>query len=145
MTGNTAAQPVGMRLNQLAEPGGGGGSFGGQPRLVSSPAQKQAAANEIEKNIEPGTRTAGAYADHETDAVVKAFGAKDGGGWLTSGAVKAAHKKWGEQVKNLENMLLADKGALRAVNRTLTGTDTGVGAAVRRPSVLDQYSQPPKN
>jgi hypothetical protein len=43
------------------------------------------------------------------------------------------------------DMLSADKGALRAANRTLTGTDVGVGAAARRPSVLDQYSRPPKN
>ncbi|MEU6596894.1 hypothetical protein [Streptomyces flaveolus] len=134
-----------MQLNQLADSGGGGGSVGGQPRLASSPAQKQAAANTIEREIEPGTSEAGAWADHETDAVVKAFGATDGDGWLTSGAVKTAHEKWGAQVKELMNMLSADKGALRAANRTLTATDAGVGAAARRPSVLDQYAPPPKN
>ncbi|MEU3826182.1 hypothetical protein AB0F36_12800 [Streptomyces sp. NPDC029080] len=112
---------------------------------MSSAAAKQTAANKIEQSIEPGTRTAGAWADGETDAMVKAFAAKDGDGWLTSGAVAAAHKKWGEQVKGLMDMLSADKGALRAANRTLTGTDVGVGAAARRPSVLDQYSRPPKN
>lgn len=117
-----------MQLNQPADSGGGGGSVGGQPRLTSSPAQKQAAANTIEREIEPGTSAAGAWADHETDAVVKAFGAKDGDGWLTSGAVKTAHEKWDAQVKELMNMLSADKGALRAANRTLTATDAGVGA-----------------
>ncbi|MEV5173536.1 hypothetical protein AB0L10_21165 [Streptomyces flaveolus] len=73
--------------------------------------------------------------------MVKAFGANDGDGWLTSGAVKTAHEKWGAQVKELMNMLSADKGALRAANRTLTATDAGVGAAARRPSVLDQYAK----
>ncbi|MFI2204115.1 hypothetical protein ACH47Z_25690 [Streptomyces sp. NPDC020192] len=133
-----------MRLNQVADPGGGG-SFGGQQGLTSSPAEKQAAANAIENDIEPGTRTAGAWADHETGAVVKAFGAKDGHGWLTSGAVRTAHKIWGEQVQDLMNLLSADKGALRGANTTLISTDGEVAAGVRRPSVLDQYSQPPQN
>ncbi|MFF7238710.1 hypothetical protein [Streptomyces collinus] len=134
-----------MRLNQLADPGGGGGSFGGQSGLTSSPAEKQAAANAIEHDIEPDTRTAGEWTDHETSAVVKAFGAKDGHGWLTSGALQKAHKTWGEQVQDLMNLLSADKGALRAANTTLQGTDVDVAAGVRKPSVLDQYSQPPQN
>ncbi|UXY30298.1 hypothetical protein [Streptomyces sp. HUAS TT20] len=141
ITGNAAAQPVGMRLNQMADPGGGGGPSG----LTSSPTEKQAAANAIERDIEPDTRTAGAWTDHETSAVVKAFGAKDGHGWLTSGAVQRAHKTWGEQVKDLMNLLSADKGSLRAANTTLQGTDVDVAAGVRRPSMLDQYSPPPQN
>ncbi|ARP72314.1 hypothetical protein LK07_23955 [Streptomyces pluripotens] len=76
--------------------------------------------------------------------MVKAFGAKDGHGWLTSGAVQKAHTTWGEQVQDLMNLLSADKGALRAANTTLHGTDVDVAAGMRRPSVLDQYSQPPQ-
>ncbi|MEU3525490.1 hypothetical protein AB0E62_16705 [Streptomyces sp. NPDC038707] len=136
------AQPAGMRLNHLADPGGGGAAGG---RLTSSSAEKQAAANSIERDIEPGTRTAGAWADGETDAAVKAFGAKDGDGWLTSKAVQTMHKTWGEQVKNLMTLLAQDKGALRAADTTLQGTDAGVGAATRRPSVFDQYSPPPQH
>lgn len=139
-----AGRPIEMRLNHL-DPGGGGGSFGGQPSLASSPAEKQAAANALERDIEPDTRTAGAWADQETGAVVKAFGAKDGSGWLTSEAVRKAHETWGEQVKGLMNLLSSDKGALRAVNRTLLGTDEGVAATARKPSVLDQYSRPPQH
>jgi hypothetical protein len=143
VTGNPTAQPIGMRLNHVADPGGGGGPAGGGPKLASSPAEKKAAANTIERDIEPGTHTAGAWADHETDAAVKAFAAKDGDGWLTSGALKAAHHTWGEQVKGLMTMLSQDKSALRSANATLTGTDVGIGAAARRTSVLDRYSQPP--
>ncbi|MFD0394468.1 hypothetical protein ACFQ3Z_27690 [Streptomyces nogalater] len=77
--------------------------------------------------------------------MVKAFGAKDGDGWLTSKAVHTMHKTWGEQVKNLLTLLSMDKAALRAADTTLTGTDAGVGAQARRPSVLDQYSQPPRH
>jgi hypothetical protein len=120
--------PVGMRLNQI--PGDAGGSstpsglLGGQGKVVSTPAQKQAAANAIEQHIEPDTRTAGDHADKETDAAVKAFQ----GGWRTSGALKKAHTAWGEQVKNLMNMLASDKAALRHADTTFQTTDYQVGA-----------------
>ncbi|MBN0048054.1 hypothetical protein JS756_28870 [Streptomyces actuosus] len=65
--------------------------------MASSPAEKRAAAKAIEQHIEPETRESGDYADEQTDAVVKAFDAEDGHGWVTSSAVKKAHKKW-EQV-----------------------------------------------
>ncbi|MFG2719648.1 hypothetical protein ACGFW5_15315 [Streptomyces sp. NPDC048416] len=116
------AQQVGMRLNQIpADPGGtpaAPGPFGGQ-KLVSTPAQKQAAANTIEQHIEPDTRTAGAFADTETSTAVSALH----GGWHTSGALKKAHEAWETQVKNLTNMLGADKGALRSTTHTLNATD----------------------
>lgn len=144
IVGGGTARTVGMRLNQLpADPGGGGGSFSGRPDLASSPAEKQAAAKAIQDHIEGDTRTAGEWADEETGAVVKAFGAKDGHGWLTSGAVQKAHKTWGEQVQNLMNLLSSDKGALLAANTQFQGTDVGVGAGVRNSSVFDLYSPPP--
>ncbi|MEU0253003.1 hypothetical protein ABZ299_10925 [Streptomyces sp. NPDC006184] len=93
-----------MRLNQV--PGDVGGSptppglIGGQKKLVSTPAQKQAAANATEQHIEPDTRKAGDYADTHTDAAVKAF--RDG--WHTSGVLKKAHTAWGQQVTNLMNV-----------------------------------------
>lgn len=135
-----------MRLNQLpADPGGGGPSGGGQPDLASSPAEKKAAAATLHNDIEPDTMTAGAWADDETSAVVKAFDAKDGHGWVTAGAVSKAHKTWGEQVQNLVNQLSGDESALRSDSTLMTGTDVGVGAGVRKVSVLDTYSPPPEN
>ncbi|MFG2125312.1 hypothetical protein [Streptomyces sp. NPDC048710] len=132
------AQPVGMRLNQV--PGDVGGSSappgltGGQ-KLVSTPAQKQTAANAIEQHIEPDTSKAGDYADTETDTAVTAF--RDG--WHTSGALKKAHASWGGQVKNLMNMLASDKAALRKANNTLQTTDLQVGAHSNSVSVLNGY------
>ncbi|MCL3997087.1 hypothetical protein [Streptomyces lavenduligriseus] len=134
-----AERPVGMRLNQL--PGDVGGSPtppglpGGQGKLVSTPAEKQAAANAIEQHIEPDTRKAGDHADTETDAAVRAF--RDG--WRTSGALKKAHTAWGEQVKNLMNMLASDKAALRSANITLQGTDIQVGSNTNAVSVFNGY------
>ncbi|MET8814603.1 hypothetical protein ABZW47_21635 [Streptomyces sp. NPDC004549] len=128
-----------MRLNQI--PGDVGGSPatpglpGGQQKLVSTPAQKQAAANAIEQHIEPDTRKAGDHADTETAAAVKEF--RDG--WHTSGALKKAHTSWGEQVKNLMNMLGSDKAALRSTNVTLQSTDIQVGSNNSSVSALYGY------
>lgn len=146
MTGSGGEHAVGMRLNQYpADPGGGGPSGGGQPDLASSPAEKKAAANTLHNDIEPDTKAAGAWADDETGAAVKAFDAKDGHGWLTSGAVSKAHKTWSEQVQNFVNQLAGDESALRNDSTLLSGTDLGVGAGVRKVSVLDTYSLPPEH
>ncbi|MYU02854.1 hypothetical protein GTY81_02875 [Streptomyces sp. SID8366] len=118
------------------------GSSGG-PDLASSPAEKTTAANTLHNGIGPDTKTAGAWADDETGAVVKAFDAKDGHGWLTSGAVGKAHKTWGEQVQNLVNQLSGDESALRADTTVLFGTDLAVGDRTRKVSVFDGYSPPP--
>jgi hypothetical protein len=126
-----------MRLNQY--PADSGGSSGGQKDLASSPAEKQAAARAIEDHIEPSTRKSGAWADDETDAAVKSFAAKDGHGWVTSGAFKKAHKTWGEQVQNLMNRLASEKEALRSTNKVLQNTDLGVGTGVRNSSSLDGF------
>jgi hypothetical protein len=136
-------QSVGMRLNQIpAEQGGSTGPFGlagGQRDLASSPAEKRAAANAIEQHIEPDTSKSGRWADEETSAVVKAFDAKDGEGWLTSTALKKAHKTWGEQVKDLMDRLGAEKAALRSTNTLFQSTDLGIASGVQRSSALDRY------
>ncbi|MFF1588774.1 hypothetical protein ACFVY0_11805 [Streptomyces sp. NPDC058286] len=133
-----------MRLNHIpTDPSGPANPPGGQGDLASSPAEKKAAARAIEQHIEPDTKQAGAWTDEETGSAVKAFGPKDGHGWLTSGAVSKAHKAWGEQAQNLMSRLSSEKGALRSSNTALTGTDFGVLAGVRKVSVLDTYSPPP--
>ncbi|MFE6286956.1 hypothetical protein [Streptomyces sp. NPDC057877] len=140
-----AGGPVGTQLNQYpADPGGSPGGptgpgLGGQPDFGSSPAQKKAAAKAIEEHIEPDTKKAGDVADEESDAAVKAFAAKDGHGWVTSGALKKAHKTWGEQVQNLMNRLGSEKAALRSTNILFQNTDLGVGIGVRKSSNLDGY------
>ncbi|MGW7266950.1 hypothetical protein [Streptomyces sp. NPDC054842] len=135
--GRAAGQGVGVRLDQLpvqrSTPGGGAGG----PDLASRPAEKKAAARAIEEHLEPGTRKSGAWADEETAAAVKEFGARDGHGWVTSGALKRAHKAWSDQVKALMDRLGAEKDALRSTSALFQKTDVGVGAQVRRPSGLD--------
>ncbi|MBL1081523.1 hypothetical protein JK359_05930 [Streptomyces actinomycinicus] len=111
----------------------------GPRNLVSTPERKRAAAAALEARIEPGTRRAGAWADDQTGAAVKAFGARDGDGWAAAGALRTAHETWSGQVKNLLDRLGAEKDALRAANTVLTGTDTGTGAALRKLSALDRY------
>ncbi|GGT76662.1 hypothetical protein ABT368_30340 [Streptomyces althioticus] len=66
--------------------------------------------------MQPDTRKAGDLADDEAGAAVKAFAAKDGDGWVTSTALKKAHKTWGEQVQALMNRLGSEKEALRSTN-----------------------------
>lgn len=108
-------------------------------RLASSPGEKRAAAKAIEDHIEPGTRTAGRWADEEHGAAVREFGAKDGDGGLTSAALKKAHTTWADQVGNLMNRLGAEKDALRSGNAVLTSTDLAVGSTLRERSALDAY------
>ncbi|MEV6181453.1 hypothetical protein [Streptomyces sp. NPDC052015] len=134
-----AEGPLGMRLNQIPSDPGGTPAGAGRKDLASSPAQKRAAAKAIEDHIEPDTRKAGDWADTETDTAVKAFRPKDGDGWLTSGALKKAHKTWGEQVTNLMNRLASEKAALRSTTNVLQGTDLGVGSGIRQSSHLDAY------
>ncbi|GHH08243.1 hypothetical protein [Streptomyces rubradiris] len=118
------------------------GAGGGRPDLASSPAEKTAAANKLQSEIGPRTEAAGQWADEETHAAVKAFDAKDGYGWLTSGALKKAHATWGEQVKNLLNRLAGDESALRDNAKALSGTDLLVGGTARQVSVFDTYTPP---
>ncbi|MDN3258363.1 hypothetical protein QWJ26_00760 [Streptomyces sp. CSDS2] len=119
--------------------GSGRTAGGGRPDLASSPAEKKAAANALQQHIQPDTKKAGDGAEEQTNAVVKAFGAKDGDGWLTSGAVGEAYKTWGEQVRNLLDRLSSEQASLRATNVLFNGTDLGVGAQVRASSTLDAY------
>ncbi|MCC5476825.1 hypothetical protein [Streptomyces barringtoniae] len=144
VAGSGGEHAVGMRLNHLPDgPGGGGSASGSGPDLAHSPDEKKAAADTLYNDIEPHTKTAGKWADDETGAVVKAFDAKDGHGWLTSSAVSKAHKIWGEQVQNFLTRLAGDESALRYSNTLLTGTDAGVGGTARKVSVFDTYSPPP--
>lgn len=130
----------GMRLNQVADPGGSGGPGLLGPNLASTPAEKKKAANSIENTVEPGARKAGTLADEATGAAVKEFGPKDGDGWATSGALKGAQTTWDGQIQTLLRRLGGEKQALRATSTLLGGTDVHVGLSAQRvPSPLDGY------
>ncbi|GFH37855.1 hypothetical protein [Streptomyces pacificus] len=122
-----------LQLNQLAPAGGGGGAAD----LASTPAQKKAAANAIEKHLEPDTKKAGDTAEESTGATVTEFSGKDGEGWDTSPALKKAHQAWERQVKALMGRLGSEKSALRNTSILLQNTDVGVGLQTRQSSALD--------
>ncbi|MFD8804847.1 hypothetical protein [Streptomyces sp. NPDC059597] len=117
----------------------GAGSQRGGGLLASSPARQRAAARALQNSLEPDTRAAGRWAEDETGAAVKAFGARDGDGWLTSAALRTAHAAWGAQVRNLLDRLGAEKDALGGTITALTAADLDVGARARRVSALDRY------
>ncbi|MFD9098264.1 hypothetical protein [Streptomyces collinus] len=120
--------------------GYGHGGYGqGAGRLASTPVEKRAAAKALHDHIEPDTRRAGAWADDETGAAVKAFGSRDGHGWLTAPALRRAHAAWGDQVRSLLDRLGAEKDALNRTDAVLTGADLAVGGDLRRASALDLY------
>ncbi|MFF9498487.1 hypothetical protein [Streptomyces sp. NPDC014656] len=123
-----------MRLNQLVSAAGGGGAV----NLVSTPAQKKAAADAIEQHLEPDTKKAGDTAQASTSAAVSEFSGKDGEGWDTSPALKKAHAVWERQVKGLMSRLGSEKSALRGTSLLLRNTDVGVGLQTRQSSGLDR-------
>ncbi|WTE38663.1 hypothetical protein OH735_23375 [Streptomyces sp. NBC_01618] len=132
-----------MRLNHIpADPSSPpvyGPFVPGSKDLVSTPAQKRAAANAIEQHLEPDTKKSGDWAREETSAAVTALAAKDGQGWITSRALKNAHKAWGDQVQNLMNRLGAEKGALRGAHTIFQNTELATEGQIRSTSPFDGY------
>lgn len=86
---------------------------GSGPDFTHSATDNVRAADGLANGIEPDTARAGGWADEATAALVTAFGAKDGHGWLTSSAISQAHNTWGEQVQGLVSRLTLDESALR--------------------------------
>ncbi|MEK8144643.1 hypothetical protein NKH18_32185 [Streptomyces sp. M10(2022)] len=132
-----------MRLNQIpAEPSSPplyGPFMPGGKDLVSTPAEKRTAANVIEQHLEPDTKKSGHWAREETSAAVKALAAKDGSGWISSRALKNAHKAWGDQVQNLMNRLGAEKDGLRGAHTILLNTDVLTEGQIRPISPFNSY------
>ncbi|MFD8469982.1 MULTISPECIES: hypothetical protein [Streptomyces] len=109
------------------------------PSLATDPARKKAAAEAIRTSIRPQTKTAGEHADEETSAAVKGLGAKDGDGWVTSRALKDAHKTWGGQVRSMLGRLDADINSLNGARRNLFGADVQSGSGFRQVSPFDNF------
>ncbi|MEU9378492.1 hypothetical protein AB0D94_32695 [Streptomyces sp. NPDC048255] len=113
-----------MRLNGAPPPGPpfapGGGTFG------STPAEKAAAANTIETELEPNTKKATEHADEATNTAVKGFE-----GWDTAAGVKKVADTWDQQVKTLMGRLASEKGALRGASGLFMRNDIGLGDQFR--------------
>ncbi|MEV0990272.1 hypothetical protein [Streptomyces sp. NPDC049949] len=132
---------VGMRLNHVpvepsgptapptgptapGNPKGPMGPFvpGGSGDFASTPAQKKAAANTIETELEPNTKKAAEHADTDTGTAQKGFD-----GWETAAGLKKVADTWDQQVKTLMGRLAAEKTSLRGASGLFASNDTGIG------------------
>ncbi|MFB7984143.1 hypothetical protein [Streptomyces vinaceus] len=118
-------QHVDMRLNGAGAPAGplapgGSGTFG------STPAEKTAAANTIETELQPNTKTATELADEATNTAVKGFE-----GWDTAPGLKKVADTWDRQVKVLMGRLGSEKSALRGASGLFVRNDVGLGDQFR--------------
>ncbi|WP_258309996.1 hypothetical protein [Streptomyces sp. CG 926] len=114
-----------MRLNGTGASAGplapgGSGTFG------STPAEKTAAANTIETELQPNTKTATEHADEATNAAVKGF--ED---WDTAPGLKKVADTWDKQAKVLMGRLGSEKSALRGASGLFVRNDIGLGDQFR--------------
>ncbi|WP_256987653.1 hypothetical protein [Streptomyces sp. BR123] len=93
---------------------------GGQD-FASTPAEKEAAANTIQYELQPHTQTAADHADESTGAAQKGFD-----GWETAAGLKTVAETWDQQVKNLIARLEAEKNALRGASGLVARNDIGL-------------------
>ncbi|MEU9034350.1 hypothetical protein AB0D45_05475 [Streptomyces sp. NPDC048352] len=123
MAEDTAQGLVGMRLNHVPpEPSSGPGGPGGSGDFASTPAEKKAAANTIETELEPNTKKAAEHADEATGTAQKGFE-----GWETAAGLKTVADTWDQQVKTLMGRLSAEKTSLRGASGLFVRNDVGTG------------------
>ncbi|MFD8978492.1 hypothetical protein [Streptomyces sp. NPDC059564] len=123
--GRLADSDTGMRLNSAGAPAGplapdGPGDF------ASTPAEKTAAANTIETELEPDTKKAAEHADEATNTAVSGFK-----GWETATGLKKVSDTWDKQVKTLMGRLSSEKSALRGASGLFVRNDIGLGNQFR--------------
>ncbi|MEU3722022.1 hypothetical protein [Streptomyces sp. NPDC031705] len=112
-----------MRLNHVPpEPSSGPGGLGGSGDFASTPAEKKAAANTIETELEPNTKKAAEHADEATGTARKGFE-----GWETAAGLKTVADTWDQQVKTLMGRLSAEKTSLRGASGLFVRNDVGTG------------------
>ncbi|MGW7363001.1 hypothetical protein ACWGI8_06110 [Streptomyces sp. NPDC054841] len=114
-----AEHATSMQLNGTGS--GPAGLPGGKQDLASTPAEKYAAANTIETELKPGTGTATAWADEESNNAIKAFD-----GWDTAAGLKKVQKTWDQQVKVLMGRLESEMNNLRVASGYFARTDIGI-------------------
>ncbi len=133
---------VDMRLNHVPmDPGGSGsgsGGFAGGPAdFASTPAEKKAAADTIQNELERSTKTATEHADDATGAAQKGFD-----GWETAAGLKTVADTWDKQAKVLMGRLSWDKTALRGASGEFVRNDVGIGSQFLMPkSKLNDLSR----
>ncbi|MEU0130387.1 hypothetical protein [Streptomyces sp. NPDC006289] len=117
----TEQQGTPMRLNGVDDgplPG-----LGGQADLASTLAEKKAAANTIETELEPDTRKATDWADEASATAAKEFE-----GWDTGAGLKKVTETWDKQVKVLMGRLSAEKNSLRGASTLFRGNELEINS-----------------
>ncbi|MFF3861444.1 hypothetical protein [Streptomyces sp. NPDC002209] len=101
-----AERPAYMRLNGVPAGPLAPGASGG---FASTPAEKIAAANTIETELQPNTKTATEQADESTNIAVKGFE-----GWETAPGLKKVADTWDKQVAVLMGRLGSETAFTKA-------------------------------
>ncbi|MFF5566368.1 hypothetical protein ACFY7Z_07375 [Streptomyces sp. NPDC012623] len=114
-------------------------SGGGSSDLVSTPAEKRAAASAIRDTLLGETKSAGDWAHEGTEKAVSGFT-----GWDTGAGLKTVQKTWESQVKTLTDRLQGEEGKLLSAAGDLQGADlqgrsSFSGINVKSP--FDDYSR----
>ncbi|WP_329377096.1 hypothetical protein OG625_06185 [Streptomyces sp. NBC_01351] len=123
---DASARQAAMRLNGVG--GGPAGPLvpGGAGAFGSTPAEKTAAANTIENELEKSTQKAADHADETTSAAGKGFD-----GWDTAAGLKKVADTWDKQVTVLMGRLAAEKNQLRGASNFIARNDIGLGDQFR--------------
>ncbi|MYT22690.1 hypothetical protein GTW69_20775 [Streptomyces sp. SID7760] len=98
----------------------GGGVFG------STPAEKKAAANTIETELEPDTKRAAGSAKDNTGTAARTFD-----GWETASGLKKVAETWDQQVRLLMGRLSDEKASLRGASGLFVQNDVRTGDQLR--------------
>ncbi|WP_326695852.1 hypothetical protein OG909_32605 [Streptomyces sp. NBC_01754] len=99
---------------------GDGGLFG------SSPAEKNAAANDIETELEPDTKKTSDGAKESTNTAARTLD-----GWETASGLKKVVGTWDQQVRVLMGRLAAEKASLRNTSSLFIQNDLGTASKLR--------------
>ncbi|MFE6268264.1 hypothetical protein ACFVQ9_05665 [Streptomyces goshikiensis] len=92
----------------------------------STPAEKTAAANTIESELEPNTKKAADGAKENTSAAARTLD-----GWETASGLKKLTETWDQQVKMLMGRLSAEKTSLHGTSGLFVKNDVRTGDALR--------------
>ncbi|MCX4965205.1 hypothetical protein OHA98_10245 [Streptomyces sp. NBC_00654] len=126
----TQRQSTDMRLNGADDgplPG-----LGGQV-LASTPAEKAAAANTIENELEDSTNKSTNLADEASSAAAKEFT-----DWATGPAITKLGETWDKQVKTLMGRLSSEKNGLRGAANGFARNDLDINSQFS-PLLKPQY------
>ncbi|MFD3720655.1 hypothetical protein [Streptomyces sp. NPDC058674] len=92
----------------------------------STPAEKKAAANAIESELEPNTKKAADRAKENTSAAARTLD-----GWETASGLKKVTETWDQQVNLLMGRLSTEKTSLRGASGLFVQNDVHTGDQLR--------------